>query len=39
METNALIEAFQAEFVSWGIKRMTMLDLRLLPMYKNGQYG
>ena len=30
METNALIEAFQAEFVSWGIKRMTMLDLRFV---------
>lgn len=28
VEADALIEAFQAEFVSWGIKRMTMLDLR-----------
>lgn len=28
LEANALIEAFQSEFVSWGIKRMTMLDLR-----------
>ena len=28
IEANALIEAFQAEFVSWGIKRMAMLDLR-----------
>ena len=29
-EANALIEAFQAEFVCWGMKRMTMLDLRFM---------
>lgn len=33
-KANALIEAFQAEFVCWGMKRMTMLDLRLKASIK-----